>query len=144
MLRDTEAEGEMLALADELGLRLALTETLSEADGLTEALGDSEAETEDEALALGDSEAEALVEALGDSDGEALPPKLADTRLPSLLIGFQIAVNLIRPAVIVAEATVSLMSWATSFSLATEDNSIEASGVASCQMSPASISVPVA
>lgn len=152
-----EGEVDELALAD--GLREADELELGERDdeGLMEALGLLEAEglSEADALELGEIEAEGLIEELGlrleeadceadgDTDGEALPPRFADTREAFSLIGFQIAINKTRPAVRVFEVMVAMMSWLTIFSATTLDNSTEASGVASCQMSPASRSEPV-
>jgi hypothetical protein len=105
------------ALAEADGLREAEGETdvdgLSEADaeleGEREALGETEALGEILVEADGDTDADGLLLALGEYEGEALPPRLADSRYESLVIGFQIAVNFIRPAVIVFEETVAII-----------------------------------
>ena len=77
---EVEAEGLMLALADDEGEMLAEAELLGEvlalgeveAEGLIEALADDEGEIEAEALELGEVEALGDSEALGETEALAL------------------------------------------------------------------------
>lgn len=124
---EIELEGEIDAEGERLGL--------AELDGERELEGDTELE--------GDRDELGEVEALGDSEGEALPPKSVETRLEFSLIGFQIAVKRIRPAVKVSEDTVAIISCETICSATVVESSTEASGELSCQISPASRAVPV-
>lgn len=87
-------EGEMEALGE------------SDSEALEEGERELEGEMDEEGLRLELGEAEAL----GERESEGLPPRLVETRLESLLIGFHIAVNRIRPAVRVAEETVAIIS----------------------------------
>lgn len=143
--KSIEADAELLGLVEALGLREALGEYVALADALgdTELLGLTELEGLIEVLALGDIELEGDGEALGDSDGEAELPTAADSRCPSELIGFHIMLNRIVPLVTAAVPIVRIMSSVTIFSAATVDSSTPASGVASCQISTLSKSVPV-
>ena len=97
-----EADGELDALGD--------CESEAELDGLSEAEGERDADGEIEALADGESEADGLREADGDGEADADTSAKADTRFASMLRGFQIAVNLIRPLVIVLVPTVVIIS----------------------------------
>lgn len=143
MLADGEREAELEGLIEALGLILALGEELSELDGEREADGEELIELEGESEALGDREADGLIEAEGLCEGEALPPKTAGARYEFSSIGRHKTVNRMRPAVIVAPATVAIMFWETIFSADTVLSSTDASGVASCHISLASMSVAV-
>lgn len=134
-LGDTELDGLLEPLGDTDALALEL--------GETELEGETELDGLIDVLAEGDSELEGDGDALGDSDGDALLPTAADSKNPSLLIGFQIILNRIVPLVTADVPIVKMMSSVTIFSGATVDNSIPASGVASCQISTLSKSVPV-
>lgn len=141
LLGDTELDGEIEALGEAdtelLGLR--------DDDGLSDDEGDREALAELEGLVEAEGEIDALgeVEAEGEREAETLMSAKADSRCPSLVIGFQITVNLIVPLVTGAVPIVRIMSSETIFSVKTLVNSILASGALSCQISLASISVPV-
>lgn len=152
-LGEAEELTEVEADAEELGEREAeeLEDGEIEAEGEIEALGDREREAELEGERELDGEVDAdgevdelgEIEALGDKEGEALPPRLTATRLESLLIGLHIAVNLILPAVMVAELTVAIISWDTIFRATPLSASTEASGELSTHISFASRAVPV-
>lgn len=120
-------------------------EGLFEALGLAEPDGeaDFEPELEGEAEALGEAEPDGDAEAEGDRLNEATVNGEVAVTLAFGVSGFQIAVKDMLPPVTGAVAIFSLMSSETIFSVETDDSSKVASGELSCQISRASISVPV-
>lgn len=120
-LFELEGDSEVLALAEELGDIEADVLVLGEreADGESEPLGDTEllleadgdVELLGEVELLGDSELEGerLAEGLSEADGETIAPTRAMTDEPAV-IGFQRQTKRIRPEVIVAVATVIVIS----------------------------------